>query len=186
MNRSQRIRKMTGVACLTAVVVVLQLVANYISFGAVNINLSLIPIVIGAIMFGPTAGAFLGAVNGVIVITAPATLSIFMTVNPIGTIITCLGKTALAGYVSGLLFNLVSKKNVFAGTIVASVVVPIINTLVYCLCVIVFFPSLLESDGMTLIITTIVSTNFVLELVVNSVLSPTIYYIVKTLQKRKK
>ena len=58
-NRS--IKKMTGLSLLTAVTVVLALLSN-VTIGTVNLNLALIPIVVGACIYGPSGGLFLGIV----------------------------------------------------------------------------------------------------------------------------
>ena len=59
-------RKMIYTAMLAAVVVVLQLFVS-IPLGMFTITLTLVPIMLGAILFGPTSGAFLGGVFGVVV-----------------------------------------------------------------------------------------------------------------------
>ena len=151
MTNSQRVKKLVGLATLTALVVGLQFLSNYVSFGSISITLALIPIAMGAILYGPLAGLFLGAVMGAIVIAAPSTQAVFMPVNPAATIILCLLKTAIAGLVSGLLFKLfafiakkqkdVKKKKILfaAGIIVAALVVPVINTGLFIVGASIFF-----------------------------------------------
>ena len=51
--------RLTSLALLAALVVVLQTVATGIKIGPVPISLTLVPIVVGAILFGQGAGAFL-------------------------------------------------------------------------------------------------------------------------------
>ena len=58
--------RLTSLALLAALIVVLQTVASGIKIGPVPISLTLVPIVVGAILFGPGAGAFLGGVFGVV------------------------------------------------------------------------------------------------------------------------
>ena len=53
-------RKLTGLALLTAVVVILQFLGAFIRFGPFSISLVLIPIVVGAALYGVLAGAWLG------------------------------------------------------------------------------------------------------------------------------
>lgn len=80
MNRKNHasVVRLTSLALLAALVVVLQTVASGIRIGPVPISLTLVPIVVGAILFGPGAGAGLGAVFGVVCliagITAPVNL----------------------------------------------------------------------------------------------------------------
>ena len=62
--------RLTSLALLAALVVVLQTVASGIRIGPVPISLTLVPIVVGAILFGPAAGAGLGAVFGIVCLIA--------------------------------------------------------------------------------------------------------------------
>ena len=58
------VRKLAGMALLTAVVVILQLLGSFIRFGPFSISLVLIPIVVGAALYGAGAGAWVGAGAG--------------------------------------------------------------------------------------------------------------------------
>ena len=60
-------KQITGIAVLLALVIVLQAFGGTIAIGAVQLNFTLIPIVLGAILFGPYIGAFLGFACGVVV-----------------------------------------------------------------------------------------------------------------------
>ena len=50
-------RTLTGMALLTAVVVILQLLGAFVRFGPFSISLVLIPIVVGAALYGAWAAA---------------------------------------------------------------------------------------------------------------------------------
>ena len=102
-------KTIAGLGILTAMVVALQLLSNYVQFGPVSITLALFPIAVGAMLYGPIGGLFLGLVDGAMVLLAPSTISGFFAINPIGTIFVCLLKTGIAGLVSGLLFSLYKK-----------------------------------------------------------------------------
>ena len=119
------VRTIAGLGVLTAMVVVLQLLSNYVQFGPVSITLSLFPIAVGAMLFGPFGGLFLGLVDGVIVLTAPSTISFFFAYTPIGTIFVCLAKTGLAGFIAGWIFKL-HKKDVRAEFVAALIVLPLL------------------------------------------------------------
>ena len=58
--RNSSTKKLVSTALLAAVIVVLQTVASGIRIGPFTPTLSLIPIIIGALLYGPLAGAFLG------------------------------------------------------------------------------------------------------------------------------
>ena len=104
MNKGSKktdIVKLVGVALFTAIVVVLQYLGSFIKFGPFSISLVLVPIVIGAALYGRTAGAWLGFVFSVVVLLQPDT-ALFYQANFAGTIITVLLKGTLAGFRSGL------------------------------------------------------------------------------------
>ena len=135
---SNTTKKIVGVGLFTAIVVVLQVLAVVIRPMVVfNISLVLIPIVVGAAMYGYKAGAWLGFVFGVVVLLTDA--SAFLAVNIPGTIITCILKGALAGLVSGLVYLALEKKNQIAAVFVSAIVCPIVNTGVFLLGCRIFF-----------------------------------------------
>ena len=186
MNSQQRIRKIAGVGILTALAVVLQFVANYITIGQVNINLALIPIVISAIIYGPFSGAFVGGVVGAIILLAPST-GLFLGYNAFATIILCTVKTSLAGLVAGYLFKLLRKINLSLGIISSSVIVPIVNTLLFFIGVLIFFLPLYGEDptnAVKVLLSTIITINFLIEFLMCAILSPTLVYLIKLLDKR--
>lgn len=195
MTNSQKIKKLVGMATLTALVVGLQFLSNYVSFGSVSITLALIPVAVGAILYGPLAGLFLGAVMGGIVLSAPSTIAVFMPINLPMTIVLCLVKTGVAGLVSGLLFKLFAniakkqsdlnkKKFLFAtGIIVAALVVPVINTGLFIVGATIFFS---EPFGGTFtgIINAVLTTNFLIEFLVSAVLSPALVTLIQVLTRQ--
>ena len=195
MTNSQNVKKLVGLATLTALVVGLQFLSNYVSFGSVSITLALIPIAMGAILCGPLAGLFLGLVMGGIVLSAPSTIAVFMPINVGMTIVLCLLKTGLAGLASGLLFKLfariakkqteTSKKKVLfaAGIIVAALVVPVINTGLFIVGAVLFFS---EPFGGTFagIVSAVITTNFLIEFLVSALLSPALVTLVQVLTRQ--
>lgn len=190
MKNSLVIKKMVGISVLTALVIVLQLISNYITIGTVNITLALIPIAMGAVLYGPLAGFFLGVVMGVMVLIAPST-AIFFSTNAIVTIFLCPLKTGIAGLVAGLIFRLFAylaknkekkKGYYYVGIILAALVVPIINTGLFIIASSIFFKPLF-GDFIT-IINAVITTNFLIEFIVSSVLSPTLNSLVKILTRR--
>lgn len=180
MKKNNRIYKMTGMAILTALTVVLTLISNYIVIGgSVSINLSLIPIVIAAIVYGPVEGMLMGFVNGAIVMTAPATISGFFSVNPFGTIVTCLLKTGIAGLAAGGVYRGLRKLSFPVAIILASIVTPIVNTALFIVGCLVFFSGVFAD-----LISIFVGLNFLIEFGIDIVLSPTLVYVVKVLDRQ--
>ena len=189
---SNTTKKIVGVGLFTAIVVVLQVLAVVIRpAGVFNISLVLVPIVVGAAMYGYKAGAWLGFVFGVVVLLTDA--SAFMAVNIPGTIITCILKGALAGLVSGLVYLALEKKNQIAAVFVSAIVCPIVNTGVFLLGCRIFFMDTIntwsaaagyENAGAYMILG-LVGVNFLIEMAINIVLSSVIVKII-SIGKAKK
>ena len=66
-NVSSKTKQLTGTAVLIAIIILLQTMLGSIQIGPFTITLTLVPIIIGAVLYGPLTGAFLGLVFGVIV-----------------------------------------------------------------------------------------------------------------------
>ena len=184
MTNSQKIdiRKLTYLAILTAIVVVLQIIGNYfavpIAGFSISISLSLVPIVIAATVRGPLAGGWLGLVSaGVILLFNGATF--FLTLNFFGTVLVVIVKGVLCGLIAGLVYKLISKKSKLIAVYVASAVCPIVNTGIFFIGGLIFF-----ADIMAIIYASAL-VNFTFELIVNIVLSPSVVRIINTVNKSK-
>lgn len=190
---SLKIKRMVGLSSLAAIVVVLQLFSNYVQLGPVSITLALIPIVVGAIIYGPKGGFVLGLIHGAIVCTAPATIGLFMPVTFFGTIIVCLLKSSIAGLVSGYLYLLLKDKNIIVAATLASIIVPIVNTGLFTVaCFTIFNPLItrLANDAdknlASYFFLSFIGYNFLIEFFVNSVLSPVVIRIIDLYKSREK
>lgn len=180
MNNSKKIKKMVGIASLIALSTVFQIIANYLPpIGNVSINLALIPILMGAVIFGPISGGAIGLVVGVVVLFASSTQT-FLALNGLVTVILCLLKTSLAGYLSGLAYSLLKKKNNIIALTSSAVILPVVNTSLFLIaCVFIF-----EFNLYNLLISGAVLVNFGVELLINILLVPTLMYVIKTLEKQ--
>lgn len=193
-------RTLTGMALLTAVVVILQLLGSFVRFGPFSISLVLIPIVVGAALYGAWAGAWLGFVFGMVVLFQPDT-GVFLTISPLGTILVVLAKGALAGLCAGLVYRALckvsakkenpskdeKKPHADLAVIAAAVVCPVVNTGIFLLgCLVFFLPTIsewaaamgFESVGRYMIFG-LVGGNFLFELLFNIILSPVIVRLIK-------
>ena len=193
-NMKTNTRKIAGTGLLTAIVVVLQLLGSFIKLGPFSISLVLIPIVVGAALYGKLAGAWLGLAFGIAVLVS-GDAAAFMTINPAGAIITVIVKGLLAGLAAGLVYSLIEKKNKTAATIAAAIVCPVVNTGVFLIGCSLFFMDTVrqwaEGAGFgssvgTYMIVGLVGLNFVFELVINIVLSPVIVKLVRLGKKESK
>ncbi len=193
-NTKNSILKLTQLAVLTAVVFAFQMLGSFIHIGPTSISLVLIPIVIGAIILGPGAGAFLGFVFGAITFwagvsgTDPFTNILFVS-QPIATALICFGKAIAAGAASGYVYKLVEKKNKLVAAILASATAPIVNTGIFILGGLTLVAGTLEANfvsGTTLIYFLVIGCagiNFVAEFLVNLIISPAIHSIVRAVKK---
>lgn len=188
MNKNTK--KIAGVGLLTAIVVVLQLLGSFIHFGPFSISLVLIPIVVGAALYGKGAGAWLGFAFGVTVLLS-GDAAAFMTVNPAGTVVTVLLKGLCAGLAAGAIYSVIEKKSKAAATVTAAIICPVINTGIFLIgCLLFFMDTLREwaggTDVFVYMITGLVGFNFLFELGANLVLSPTIIKLVNLGRKENK
>lgn len=181
-NTKNNTTKIVGLGLFTAIVVVLQLLGSFVRFGTFSISLVLIPIVVGASLYGIGAGIWLGVAFGVVVLFQGDT-ALFFNINAIGTVITVLLKGALSGAFAGVTYKLLSKKNRMFAVVCAGVVCPLTNTGVFLIgCRLFFFDWILDSangtNAFVFMITAFVGLNFIIELLINLVLSPTIIKII--------
>ena len=186
MKTNTRTKTIVGIGLFTAIVVVLQALAVALRpTGLFSISLVLVPIVVGAALYGAGAGAWLGFVFGVVVLINDA--SAFMAINIPGTVITCLLKGAMCGLLAGLVYRALAPKSGRLAVIVAAIVAPVTNTGIFLIgCYLFFFDTIkewaagagYESAGAFLILA-MVGVNFLIEMAVNLVLSAAIVRIIK-------
>lgn len=184
-SMNAKTKTIVGLGLLTAIVIVLQALAISIRFGVFTITLVLAPIIIGAALYGWKAGAWLGFVFGVVVLLTDA--GAFLAISVPGTIVTCILKGAAAGAVAGLIYSVLKQKNKLLAVIVAGIAAPVCNTGIFLLgCRMFFFDTIktwAEGAGFasagTYMITAFVGLNFVVELVINLVLSVAIVRIIE-------
>lgn len=183
MKKRQLIKSITGLSLLVALEVVLSIVSNFMP-GVVNFNLALAPIVIGAVLYGPIGGLILGIINGVITLIAPGT-QVFLGFNAFATILLCMLKTGLAGLVAGLIFKYLGKKNFKVSIVLSGLSVPIINTGLFIIGVILFFLPIYGEgqQAVATLFSTVITINFLIEFLISALLSPAIIHIIATINK---
>lgn len=196
MNNSKT-QKLVGTAILMAIVVVLQLFASSFRIGPFTITLALVPIMIGAIIYGAAAGAALGAAFGAVVCWAVITGAdiggnLMLQQNAVVTILVCILKSTVAGYVAGLVSGSLARKGkTTLGTILAAILCPLINTGILCCAMLLVFGELVATwaasagfgSNLSYIILGMVGLNFLVELAINIVFVPTITHIIKAVKK---
>ena len=179
---STPLQRLTLGAILTALVVVLQLLGQFIHFGVFSISLVLIPTVVGAATCGPWIGAWLGLVFGITVLLS-GDAAAFMAVNVPGTIVTVLLKGVLCGLLSGLTYRALANRSRIAAVVAAAAVCPIVNTGVFLIgCALFFFETIagwataagFGENAVGYMFFVLAGGNFLFELGFNLVLSPII------------
>ena len=170
-------------AVLTALVIVLQVFANVLSFGPIQFTLSLVPLVVGAILVGPLCSTWLGFVLGIVNLVTTFSnpvLTFLFHSSPVLYVLTCVGKTVLAGLAAGWIFRLLKDRNEWLGVILAAVATPVVNTGVFFVMMILFFRDAIASacqleegaDVIAFVLTAFIGFNFFVELGLNVALAP--------------
>ena len=192
-TKNRRLRStetLTLGAILTALVIVLQMLGQFIRFGPFSISLVLIPIVIGAAMCGPKISTWLGFVFGVAVLMTDA--AAFLAISVPGTVITVLLKGMAAGLAAGLICRAFEKKNRTLSVIIAAIACPIVNTGIFLLGCVVFFLDTIKEWGAGMgydnafayMIFGMVGINFIAEMAINIFLSPVVVRLLNIARKR--
>lgn len=180
-------KKIVGLSIFTAIVVVLQLMGSFIHFGMFSISLVLVPIVVGAALYGAASGAWLGFVFAIVVLIS-GDAAAFLVVNPLGTILTVVLKGVLSGFAAGLVYRALHKKNETVSVIVSAVICPVVNTGVFLIGCLLFFmePVSAWAEAMGFgdnvvgyLFLGLAGGNFLFELLFNVALSPVVVRLVR-------
>ena len=200
--KHNKILELVQISMLSALVVVLQLLSAMIPpiAGTVSITLTLIPVVIGAVLFGKKGGTILGFVFGLIVMINCITGldpggSILWNTNPILTALICLVKGTLAGLIPAIVYTALTKNKImsaskkFFSTMLTAMLAPIVNTSIVVLGMLTMFnKTLYEWSGgqpiMLYILVGLAGLNFLIEFIINIVLTPAIIRIADIIKKK--
>jgi len=189
-KRTGKTKKMAGLAVFSAIIIVLQILCTFIRFGPFSITLALAPIIIGAAVYGPLSGAYLGFILGLIVLITGlfgwdgGVIQYLLSMHPLWTVLLCILKTTIAGLLAGLVYDAISQKSTLSGVITAGVVCPVVNTGLFILGMFLFFRSTLQAwaggtNMMYYLIVSLTGINFIIELAINLILSSAITRIIK-------
>ncbi|MCR5641702.1 MAG: ECF transporter S component [Lachnospiraceae bacterium] len=194
MNVKSKTQQLVGTAVLLALVIVLQVFASSIPWPfTFKPTFALIPVIIGAILYGPATGAFLGFAFGAVVTAsvvsgADVGGAMMLAQNPIATVIICLGKSTVAGFVSGLVAHKLSSKNMTLSVVLAALLTPVCNTAIFIVGVLLCFLELIQSwaGGQALaeyVIFGLIGVNFLIEVLFDIILAPIIIRIITAIKK---
>lgn len=195
-------KNISYIAVLVALVVVLQCFGGNIKIAGLSLNLALVPIALGAILFGPTLGSVLGLICGFIILiygvtgNEPFTFYLFSQ-NPVMTILLCLVKTTLAGFAAGWAYKLIAKKNKWIAVFVSSALVPIVNTGVFAIGCFIILDTVvaylnavgLDTTGLSafyIVFVIVITWNFFIELLTSLVLAPAVATVTRVVERQIK
>lgn len=193
--KHKQIVHMVTLSLLTAIVVVLQLLGGSIMISGVSVTLVLVPIVVGASVYGAKDGAFLGAVFGLITFINcmrhnSAFEGMLYDASPFFCGLVCMVKGTAAGYVAALVQKLLHKWNSkgLVSYIGAAITTPVVNTGIFALGMTLFFKEALnnfigDANFVYNLFVLVIGVNFFAELAVNLVCAPAIATIVKAVKK---
>lgn len=186
-------RRLVGIALFAALVAVLQIVGGWIRIGTFSFSLVLIPIVVGGAVYGRTAGAVLGGVFGLVVTIntvtgADAYAYILFSARPVITVLLCMGKGILAGWIAAVVYHAMAKKAPMLGVILAALVCPIVNTGIFCGAMVLFFREILQewaggTSAVYFMLFTLVGINFLIEVMLNVIFCPALATVIKVGKK---
>ncbi len=115
-NMSQKTMVLVQTGVLAALMFLLDVTGlGYLKFGlAVEITIMMIPVIIGAIVCGPSSGAVLGGVFGLTsflqAVMGKSAFGVFMLeLSPVGTFFLCMVPRILVGLLAGFLFSALRK-----------------------------------------------------------------------------
>ncbi|MBO5034562.1 MAG: ECF transporter S component [Oscillospiraceae bacterium] len=180
-------RKLALLALFTAIVAVLQMLGVAIRFGTFAVSMVGVPVILGAALMGPLAGAWLGLVFGIAVLVS-GDAALFLTWDPAATVIIVLLKGTLAGLAAGGVYQLLEKRNTFLAVLAAAVAYPLVNTGVFFLgCMVFFLEDCIQfaanlgvtGSGPVIVMSVFIGFNFFFELGLDLVLSGIVERLVK-------
>lgn len=134
----KQILQLAVTAMFAAIIVVMAFTPlGYLRTAGLEITFIMIPVVVGAIVAGPAAGAILGGVFGITSFIQCFGASPFgatlLSIDPLRAFIVCMIRI-LAGWLIGVIFKAIatkSGKRTYIGILVASLVGPLFNTVFF-------------------------------------------------------
>ena len=137
-NRKSQIKTLVVLAVLIAITILMAFTpVGYLRVGAISISFLMIPVAVGAIAKGPLAGALIGTVFGITSFVQCFGMDPFGTYlaskNVFFTFIMCIVCRALAGFLAGLVYKLMSKvvKNMPLRSSVTGLCAALFNTVLF-------------------------------------------------------
>jgi uncharacterized membrane protein len=140
MEKQKGTHRLVQLALLVAVELVMTYTPlGYLHVGPLSITFLMVPVVLGSILAGPSAGALLGGVFGLTSFAqcfgAEAFGVVLMGISPLRTFLVCVPTRILAGWLPGVIFQAVYKaegsRRHWLSFAAASLAGPVLNTVFF-------------------------------------------------------
>lgn len=190
--------RLVQLGLLSGLIILLQMYFVIPLPGSLTLSLVLVPVVVGAVLYGPGSGALLGGVFGVLVAVMAvqgrlgALTNMMVAYNALLTVAICVLKGVAAGFVPGLIAKAFKKRR-FVGILLAAAAAPIANTGIFVAGMLTVFKGVMMefADGIGMggtnalyfAVVILVGVNFIIEFAANLILSPAIAGIVRGVKK---
>ncbi|MBR1983583.1 MAG: ECF transporter S component [Clostridia bacterium] len=187
-------RNVVYLAVLTTLLVVLNLLGTVFKI-VTNVNLTLIPIVLGALTLGVKGGFILGFISGLMTFIFGVTgldpfTNFLFTEHPVLTFLICTVKITLGAVLGAIAYKLLKNKNKYLATFVSSAVVPVVNTLIFILGALLMSETisvLSSAEGVSVIYFLVIicaGVNFLIEFGINILVAPAIHTVIQVVDKQ--
>lgn len=177
-----------GVAILTGVIFALQFVHEGLNFTAINTPLSLIPIIVGVIIYDTIAASWFGFVFGLSTILSN-TAKALMPIDLYGTILILLISGVTTALAARGVYYFLKGKNETVAVFAASFTAPVVKSGMYVVFIRLFFMQTItkytgDVEKLLSVAKLYFGKGFVIELAVNLIAVPIIINIIKKCKKK--
>lgn len=141
---TQNTRYMVELALMAAIIFLMAFTPlGYFRTPGISITFLTVPVAVGAIILGPKGGAICGLAFGITSLIqcfmGGSFGSMLLSINPIGTVITCIVPRILEGLLCGMVFQGIRKVSKNGAYLAASLACPLLNTVFFMSAVVLIF-----------------------------------------------
>lgn len=181
-------RRMVLLAMLSGILLMMSFTPlGYLNIGPLAISLNMIPVAIGAVALGPGGGAFLGAVFGVtsclqcVGIGGTSAMGVILfEISPLLTILQRFATRVLAGWLTGIVYQILHKRHFKLAGYVAGFCAALFNTVFFMAALVLLFghteylQNLIAGRNILLFVLSFVGINAVVELLATTLAAGTV------------
>lgn len=149
MSKKERkipLKTVAGILIFTLIMVVMAFTPlGFLKTSGLEASFLVVPVAIGAVVLGPSAGAFLGLVMGIVSFAqcfgTSDIGSALLNTSGINTFLLCIIPRVICGWMAGVFYDLLSKinKKGFVPQLAAAIVCPVVNFVLFMLGLSIFF-----------------------------------------------